>query len=321
MNMIRVKAMQFVTRRLTTLVITIFTISLITFLVFQILPGDPALFILGLDADPLAVETLRQELGLNQPLAFRYMNWFASAVSGDLGTSLRYHRPVTDLIAQGLPVTATLALMGMTFAVVAALPLGIYAAVNHRKRGDYLTMILAQLGLSTPSFWIGILLILVLAVKLQWFQPGGFVKWSVSPLLALKSLLLPAVALGVQRTAIITRMVRSSVLEALSMDYVRTARSKGLSERVVVYKHALKNALIPVVTIMGVQVVGLLSGSIILEQVFSLPGLGSLVLMAVSARDLPLLQGIVVFIATVVVSVNFLVDVVYTRLDPRIKYD
>ncbi|MGQ9734473.1 MAG: ABC transporter permease, partial [Candidatus Bipolaricaulia bacterium] len=226
-----------------------------------------------------------------------------------------------SLIASRLAVTGPLAALALFFTIIIAIPLGIYAATHHNRLGDYGIMIFSQLGISIPEFWLGILLILLLAVYARWFPAGGFTGWGEGPLLALRSLLLPALALGVVRAAVITRMTRSSLLEVLGEEYVRTARGKGLAERVVIYKHALRNSLISVVTVLALQLGGLLAGTIIIESVFYLPGMGRLVILAIAQRDLPVVQGIVLFIAAVIILVNFAVDLLYGLLDPRIRYD
>lgn len=277
--------------------------------------------ILGTEADPEAIETLRETLGLNQTLLTRYYRWITKALKGDLGTSFRLGQPVNRLLIQRIPVTGTLALMATLFAVILSLPLGIFAALNRQSFKDYGTMIFAQLGISIPSFWAGIMLMLFFAVRLRWFAPGGFTSYNEGVGLALKSLLLPAIALGLQRGAMLTRMVRSSMLESLSQDYINTARGKGLTERVVIYKHGLKNAMIPVLTVLGLHLASLIAGSIVIEEVFTLPGIGRLLLMAISNRDFPMVQGIVLFISFVVVLSNFLVDLLYSLLDPRIMID
>lgn len=309
----------FLLRRIGTTVLTLFIISIIIFSVFHIIPGDPVLIILGIEADAESIENLREELGLDQPLMTRYVSWVSHALRGDLGTSIRLGQPVSQLIIQRLPVTGALAVMAILFAILISFPLGIYAALHRRELRDYGTMIFAQLGISIPSFWAGIMLMLFFAVRLRWFSPGGFTPWTESIGLAIKSLLLPAIALGLQRAAILTRMVRSSMLESLNQDYMNTARSKGLSERVVIYKHGLKNGMIPVLTVLGLHLAGLIAGSIVIEEVFTLPGVGRLLLMAISSRDFPLVQSLVLFIAIVVVIINFLVDLLYALFDPRIK--
>lgn len=311
----------YVLRRLGALVLTLFLISVIIFLVMRVIPGDPAQIILGTEADPELLAKLREKLGLNRPLPVQYAGWLKGVVIGDLGDSINYGVPVSSLIASRLAVTGPLAALALFFTIIIAIPLGIYAATHHNRLGDYGIMVLSQLGISIPEFWLGILLILLLAVYARWFPAGGFTDWAESPLGALKSLLLPALALGIVRAAVITRMTRSSLLEVLGEDYVRTARSKGLAERVVIYKHALRNSLISVVTVLALQLGGLLAGTIIIESVFYLPGMGRLVILAIAQRDLPVVQGIVLLIAAVIILVNFAVDLLYGLLDPRIRYD
>jgi peptide/nickel transport system permease protein len=225
------------------------------------------------------------------------------------------------LIVSRLLITGPLAILAIFFTIILSIPLGIHAATHHNKLGDYGIMIFSQLGISIPEFWLGILLILLLAVKLQQFPAGGFTNWSENPLTAVKSLLLPALALGVIRAAIITRITRSSLLEILGEEYIQTARSKGLKERTVIYKHALKNSMITIVTVLGLQLGQLLAGAIIVENVFYLPGMGRLVLLAITQRDLPVVQGVVLFMAGIVVLTNFFVDILYGFLDPRVKYE
>ncbi|MFB6285820.1 MAG: ABC transporter permease [Candidatus Bipolaricaulia bacterium] len=296
--------------------------SIAIFAVVNVIPGDPAQVILGTQATPETLERVRERLGLDQPLHVRYLNWIQGIVfRGDFGESITYDLPITQLIVSRLAVTGPLALMAMLVAVVIALPLGIYAGTHRRRIGDYGAMIFAQLGMAIPAFWLGILLIYGLAVNLNLFPAGGFTRWSENPLLSLKSLVLPAASLGVIRAAIITRMTRSSVLEVLQEDYVRTARSKGLRERVVIYKHVLRNAMISVVTITGLEFGRLIANAIIIESVFYLPGMGRLVLQSISQRDLPVIQGMVLFIAAAIMIINFVVDLLYGLFDPRIRYD
>jgi peptide/nickel transport system permease protein len=251
----------------------------------------------------------------------QYVDWLRSALTGNLGVSIQYDVPVGRLIASRLPVTFPLAGLAMSLTILAGIPLGVLAAAHHRRPGDVWMMVVSQLGIAIPSFWVGLLLILLFSVYLGWFPAGGFTAWAETPAGALRSLLLPAIALGLVQTAILTRTTRSAMLEVLREDYVQTARSKGLSDRFVLYKHALKNGLITIVTLLGLQIGHLLAGSIIIENVFYLPGLGRLVLGAVSARDLPVVQGVVLFMATVIVFINFAVDLLYGWLDPRIRYD
>jgi len=311
--------LRYLTKKLITLVLLLFLVSITVFSVLFVLPGDPAQIILGIHATPEALAGLRADLGLDKPFLGQYADWIGGLLTGRSHQSIHYKMPVFDLILDSLAVTAPMALLAMVFAVIISLPLGIYAARNQNRPGDVTVMFFTQLGLATPEFWFGILLILLLSVQLGWFAAGGFPGWTADPLGSLKALLLPAFALGVIRASILTRLTRSSMLEVLREDYVRTARAKGLRERTVVYVHALRNALIPVLTIMGLQLGQLLAGAIIIENVYFLPGLGRLVFNAIGQRDLPVVRDIVLFMAAAVVVVNFIVDLAYAYVDPRVK--
>jgi peptide/nickel transport system permease protein len=312
---------RYVARRVGALAATLLFVSLLVFLVIRILPGDPAAIIMGTEGSREAAERLREAMGLNRPLPVQYLEWLTRALRGDLGRSIQYDVPVGELIVTRLPVTVPLALLAAVFMVAAAIPLGIYAATHHRRTGDYAAMILSQLGISVPQFWSGLLLILLFSVTLGWVRAGGFDGWSAGVWPALRSLLLPAVALGFFQAAVLVRATRSAVLDVLREDYVRTARAKGLREGRVVVKHTFRNALIPIVTVAGVQLGQLVAGAIVLESVFALPGLGRLALGAISARDLPVVQGVTLFVAASIVVINFAVDVAYGFLDPRIRYE
>ena len=311
---------RYVARRVGALAITLLFVSLLVFVVVRVLPGDPALIILGLEANAESVARVRQALGLDQPVPVQYAQWVGRALRGDLGRSIQYDLPVGALILSRLTVTLPLTLLAAGFMIAAAIPLGVFAATRHRRWGDYLTMTLSQLGVAVPGFWAGLLLILLFSVRLGWVQSGGFDGWGEGIARGLRSLLLPAIALGLFQFAVLARTTRSAVLEVLREEYVKTARAKGVAERRVLFRHALRNALIPVVTVAGVQLGQLLAGSIILESVFYLPGLGRLTLAAISARDLPVVQGVVLFVASMIVTVNAAVDILYGILDPRIRY-
>ena len=311
---------RYVARRVGALAITLLFVSLLVFVVVRVLPGDPALIILGLEANAESVARVRQALGLDQPVPVQYAQWVGRALRGDLGRSIQYDLPVGALILSRLTVTLPLTLLAAGFMIAAAIPLGVFAATRHRRWGDYLTMTLSQLGVAVPGFWAGLLLILLFSVRLGWVQSGGFDGWGEGIARGLRSLLLPAIALGLFQFAVLARTTRSAVLEVLREEYVKTARAKGVAERRVLFRHALRNALIPVVTVAGVQLGQLLAGSIILESVFYLPGLGRLTLAAISARDLPVVQGVVLFVASMIVTVNAAVDILYGLLDPRIRY-
>ena len=312
---------RYLARRGAAFVVTLFLVSVLVFVVIRVLPGDPALLIMGTEGSPEAADRLRRAMGLDRPLALQYVRWLGDALRGDLGRSIQYDVPVAGLIVSRLPVTLPLTLMAAALMVLAALPVGLYAATHHRRAGDYVGMVVSQLGVSVPQFWSGLLLILLFSVHLGWVRAGGFEGWGDGVWPGVRSLLLPAVALGFFQAAVLARATRSAVLDVLREDYVRTARAKGLTGGRVLVKHALANALIPVVTVAGLQLGQLLAGSIVLESVFALPGLGRLALGAIAARDLPVVQGVTLFVAATIVLVNFLVDLAYAYLDPRIRYE
>ncbi|MEQ9639983.1 MAG: ABC transporter permease [Alphaproteobacteria bacterium] len=308
----------FLLKRGMTFLATLWATSVVVFVVLEVLPGDPALVILGVDAPDSAIHALREQLGLNRPTWERYVDWVTGVMVGDFGTSYTYSVPVSELILERLQVTVPLALMSMSITVIVALALGIYAASRHGKAGDWGVMIFSQLGIAVPGFWFGILLILLFAVVLKWFKAGGFAGWDAGMLPALQSLLLPAIALAAFQVAVLARITRSSVLEVAREDFVRTARAKGLSRRATLWRHVLRNALIPVITVMGLQFANLLAGTIVIESVFSLPGIGRLIIGAISNRDLVVVSGVTLLLAAMVVLVNFVVDLLYAVIDPRV---
>ena len=308
-------------RRAVAFVATLFVVSLVVFTVVRILPGDPALLIMGTEASPEAAAALRRAMGLDRPILVQYVEWLGGALVGDLGRSIQYDVGVARLVVSRLAVTLPLTVLAALFMLLTAVPLGVYAATRQGRVGDYLAMLVSQLGIAIPSFWAGLLLILLFAVRLGWVQAGGFDGWAGGLWAGLRALLLPAFALGVVQAAVLTRTTRAAVLEVLRADHVRTARAKGLAEGAVTWKHVVRNALLTIVTIVGLQLGQLLTGSIVLENVFYLPGLGRLALGAISARDLPVVQGVVLFVAVTVVTLNFVVDLLYTVLDPRIRYE
>jgi peptide/nickel transport system permease protein len=308
-------------RRAVAFVATLFVVSLLVFTVVRILPGDPALLIMGTEASPEAAAALRRAMGLDRPILVQYVEWLGGALVGDLGRSIQYDVGVARLVVSRLAVTLPLTVLAALFMLLTAVPLGVYAATRQGRVGDYLAMLVSQLGIAIPSFWAGLLLILLFAVRLGWVQAGGFDGWAGGLWAGLRALLLPAFALGVVQAAVLTRTTRAAVLEVLRADHVRTARAKGLAEGAVTWKHVVRNALLTIVTIVGLQLGQLLTGSIVLENVFYLPGLGRLALGAISARDLPVVQGVVLFVAVTVVTLNFVVDLLYTVLDPRIRYE
>jgi peptide/nickel transport system permease protein len=308
-------------RRAAAFLATLFVVSLLVFTVVRVLPGDPALLIMGMEASPEAAAALRRAMGLDRPILVQYGEWLGGALRGDLGRSIQYDVGVGRLVLSRLAVTLPLTMLAGAFMILTAVPLGVYAATRQGRPGDYLAMLLSQLGIAIPSFWAGLLLILLFAVRLGWLPAGGFDGWGAGFWRGIRALLLPAFALGVVQAAILTRTTRAAVLEVLRADHVRTARAKGLDDRTVTWKHVLRNALLTIVTIVGLQLGALLAGSIVLENVFYLPGLGRLALGAIGARDLPVVQGVVLFVAVTVVTLNFVVDVLYAVLDPRIRYE
>ena len=309
----------FLLKRFATLVATLIGASIVVFMVLEILPGDAALILMGPDAAPEAVRALADKLGLNRPPLERYVSWITGLVTGDLGLSYTYSSPVSELVWERLAVTVPLAMLAMFLTTLLALSVGIYAASNHNKLGDVGLMGLTQIGIAIPNFWFAILLILLFSVHLQWFSAGGFEGWDEGVLEGLKSLLLPALSLAVVQAAILARITRSAVLEVFREDFVRTARAKGLSKRATVWRHVLRNAMIPVITVMGLQFAELLAGTIVVENVFYLPGLGRLIFQSISNRDLIVVRNCVMLLATMVVVVNFAVDVLYAVIDPRVK--
>jgi len=313
----------FLLKRVATFVATLAVASLVVFAVLDVLPGNVAQVILGDTATPESIAALERKLGLDRPAQQRYVDWIAGLLQGRTAQSYSYDTPTATLIAERLQVTLPLASMAMAFTVLIGISLGIYAAARQNKAGDVGVMALSQLGIAVPNFWFAILLILVFAVKLQWVSAGGFPGWREEdgggPWAGFVALLLPAIALAAVQAAVLARWTRSSVLETLREDYVRTARAKGLSRRAVLWKHVLRNAMIPVLTILGLQFAFLISGTVVVENVFVLPGIGRLVFQAIANRDLVVVRDVVLLLVAMVVIVNFVVDVLYAVIDPRLK--
>ena len=315
----------FLLRRAATFFATLVVASLVVFAVLELLPGSPAQVMLGDTATAESLAALEARLGLDRPAWSRYATWAGGLLRGDSALSYAYDTPTFELIAERLQVSLPLALLAMVLTVAIALVLGVYAASRHNRAGDVGVMALSQIGVVLPSFWLAILLILLFAVHLQWVSAGGFPGWSADdggdgglwP--GLKALLLPAISLAAVQAAILARVTRSAVLEAMREDYVRTARAKGLSRSAVLWRHVLRNAMIPVLTIMGLQFASLIAGAIVVENVFVLPGIGRLVFQAIGNRDLVLVRDVVMLLAAVVVLVNFVVDVLYALVDPRLR--
>jgi peptide/nickel transport system permease protein len=309
----------FLVKRLITLIATLVGASVVIFLVLEILPGNAAQILMGPDASPDAVQALAAKLGIDRPPLERYLNWVSGMLTGDLGLSYAYSSPVSELVLERLALTVPLALMAMALTTALALVAGIYAAARHNKLGDVGVMGLSQIGIAIPNFWFAILLILLFSVHLKWFSAGGFPGWDEGVWEGLRALLLPAVSLAVVQAAILARITRSAVLEVLREDFVRTARAKGVSRRGTLWGHVLRNAMIPVITVMGLQFAELLAGTIVVESVFYLPGLGRLIFQSISNRDLIVVRNCVMLLAAMVVIVNFVVDVLYAVIDPRVK--
>lgn len=307
----------FLARRLIGLLLTLLAVSLVVFLVLEMLPGDAAEMMLGTEARADTLAALRRELGLDRPAPVRYFAWLAGLIQGDFGISHAYGVPVAELIGERLAVTIPLAALAFLLSVLVALPLGMLAAARRGGFPDYGVMAFSQAGLAIPNFWFAILLILVFAVWLGWLPAGGFAGWQDGIGPALRSLTLPALALALTEAAILARITRSATLEVLGEDYVRTARAKGLGPRAIMRGHVLRNALIPIATLMGLQFAFLLGGAVIIENVFTLPGLGRLLLQAIFQRDVVVVKDVVVLLAGMVVLVNFLVDLLCLLIDPR----
>jgi ABC-type dipeptide/oligopeptide/nickel transport system permease component/ABC-type transport system substrate-binding protein len=305
--------------RLTSHAGTLLAATVVVFVVLQVLPGDPAAYMMGMNASPESVTALREQMGLDAPALQRYVSWLGGILTGQFGTSYTYLVPVDELIMERLAVSAPLALMAIVLSLIVALPVGIMAASRRGSMTDTALNALMQVGVAMPNFWIGLLLILVFSTQLQWFAAGGFVGWDAGILPALKGLLLPAIALAAPQAAITARVLRTALLETMHEDYVRTARAKGLSWRQAMWRHALRNAMIPVLTIVGLQLPFLLAGGIIIENVFSLPGIGRLVFQAITQRDLIVVQNVVVVLVFAVVTVTFLIDIAYAVVDPRLR--
>ncbi len=309
----------FLTRKLLWAIATLAVASIVIFLALEIVPGDPAEVMLGINATDDAVAALREQLGLNRPPLERYFAWLGGMVSGDFGTSYTYSEPVSDLVAERIVVSLPLALIALALSTIIAIPVGLYAAAKRGSIADTSIMGLTQLGIAIPNFWFALLMVYVLAIWLQLVPAGGFPGWENGVWAALKSLTLPAISLALPQAAILARVTRSALLETLGEDYIRTARAKGLSRRATLWNHALRNALIPVLTIMGLQFAYLLAGTIIIENVFYLPGLGRLVFQAIALRDLIVVESVVMMLVATVIAINFLVDLAYLWVDPRLR--
>lgn len=309
----------FALHRLVSLLASLVVASLVIFAAVEIVPGDPARFMLGINAQPDTVAALRAELGLDRSLAERYLGWVGGLFTGDLGVSYTYRSPVSEIVAERLQVSLPLAVYALVLTVVIAFPVGMLAAGSRGGAVDTLFTGATQLGIAVPNFWFALLLILLFSVNLGWFSAGGFPGWEAGLLPGLRALTLPAIALALPQASILARVLRSSLIDTLSDDYVRTARAKGLSAGQALRRHALRNAMIPVFTIIGLQFSFLIAGAVIIENVFFLPGLGRLVLQAITQRDLIVVESVVILLVLAVILVNFVVELAYAWIDPRLR--
>ncbi|HEX7065566.1 MAG TPA: ABC transporter permease [Bacillales bacterium] len=311
--------MVFLLKRLGLMAIVLFLVTVIVFALVQLLPGDPALVKLGKMATPEALAALREKMGLNDPLYVQYIRWLGGVLHGDLGYSIQDHSSVMAILLNKIPVTLQLTVMSFMISLIISVPVGVLSATRKGTIWDYLGTIFAMSGVSLPSFWLGILLIYVFAIFLGWLPPSGYVPPGENMVRSILLMLLPSITLGTRLSAELTRMIRSSLLEVMESDYIRTGYAKGLLERSVVYGHAFKNAIIPVITVSGLQLTTFFGGAVIAETIFAVPGVGRLIIESILSRDYPVVQGAVLFMAFAVVMTNFIIDIVYSVLDPRIK--
>ena len=311
--------MKYIGKKLGAMLVTLLLISFLVFLAFDMIPGDPAQARLGTEVTPERLEALREEMGLNKPLIERYLRWLVSFVQGDFGDSYKYNMPVADMISSKLPITIIMALISFIIMVVVSLPLGIYTAKNNGKRIDRVITVINQVMMAVPHFFLGIIITYVLGLVLKLFTPGNYVSYEKDFGAFLSYIIYPCIAIAIPKIAISVKMLKSSCVEEAKKDYVRTAYSKGNNTSKVLYRHVLRNAMIPVVTLWGMTLADMLVGSIVIEQVFNVPGIGRILLTSISYRDYPVVQAIIVLIATVVIVTNFCVDIIYQMIDPRIS--
>ena len=311
--------LDFLVRRVAISIVTLFVISLIVFTGVRMIPGDPARVMGGTDADAAGLAEIRQKYGLDDPIPVQYLRWLGLALRGDLGESIRTRESVVRTVTRKLPITLELASLSLLVALAISIPAGVFSAVRRNTLWDFLANAVSLCGLSVPSFWLGIMLILLLSVRLHWLPASGFVPLLENPWANLQRMVMPAFVLGAGLAAVLMRQTRNSMIEILSADYIRTAWSKGLGGRAVIFRHAIRNGLIPVVTILGLQTGALMGGAVVTEQIFVVPGFGRLIVEAVFTRDYPLVQGVVLITASAYVVVNLLVDLSYSLLNPRIR--
>lgn len=313
--------MKYFAKKLAGLAATLLVVSFLVFAAFAVIPGDPATSMLGTQATPQKVAALREEMGLNEPLVLRFGSWAVNFIKGDFGTSYSYRMPVTEMIGEKVPVTLTLTGLSFLIMVLVSVPLGITCAHHAGGRLDRVIMVMNQIVMAIPPFFSGILITLVFGLILHLFTPGGYVSWHVSVSGFIGYLVFPSLAIALPKAAMAVKLLRTSVLSEMKLDYVRTAYSRGNRSKAVLYHHVLKNAMIPVVTFLGMALADMVAGSIIIEQVFNIPGLGRILLTSISNRDYPVVQAIIVCIAFLVIFINFLVDIIYKMIDPRITMD
>ncbi|MCZ8511521.1 ABC transporter permease [Paenibacillus filicis] len=306
-------------KRSLNLVVILLILSIVVFLYIHLIPGDPAAVMLGSESNPKALQELRQQLGLNDPLYVQYFSWIKQVFQGNIGMSLHSHMPVAELILQRLPVTLTLSVAAFAISIMIGIPLGIVSAVRSNTFTDYVVTILSLIGLSIPEFWAGLLLVMLFSVKLNLLPFAGY-SIDMNIMQNIQYFIIPAFAMGLIQSAIVSRMTRSSFLDVLDQDYIRTARAKGLKQSVIILKHVLKNSMLPIITVLGINFGILLGGTVVIEIVCNLPGLGSLTVSSIMNRDYPVIQGILMYIAFIYLLVNFIVDILYGLLDPRIHY-
>ena len=311
--------LRYTLKRLISLLVSLAVASLVIFTVIEVAPGDPASFMLGINAQEDTLAALRAELGLDQSKVQRYLSWVGGMLQGDFGTSYQYRTAVAQMIGDRLWVSLPLALYALALSTAIAFPAGIYAAARRGKPGDIGVMGATQIGVAIPNFWFAMMLVLVFAINLRWFSAGGFAGWDKGVFAAMKSLTLPAIALALPQAAILARVMRSALLDVMGEDFMRTARAKGLTRGQALRRHGLRNAMIPVLTILGLQFSFLLAGGIIIEQVFYLPGLGRLIFQSISARDLIVVESVTMLLVFAVIVVNFAVDLAYAAVDPRLR--
>lgn len=311
--------MKYGIKKITSLLITLLLVSFITFVAFQVIPGDSVISSLGTSATPESIEALREELGLNENVLIRYTNWLKNTLQGDFGTSFSYNLPVTSLIKERMPVTLSLAGLSIVLILVISIPLGAFTGRRSGGVVDNIVTFLLHLTMAVPPFFLGIILTLVFGLILEWFTPGNYISYKENLGAFIGYLIFPAIAMALPKIAMVVKFLRSSIIRQLQMDYVRTAKSKGNTDRDIMYRHVLKNAFLPVVTFVGMVFADVLTGSIIIEQVFGLPGLGRLLVTTISNRDYPVVQIIILYTAGVVILLNFAVDILYRIIDPRVR--